>query len=1683
MQTKKNKLAKRITALVMCTVLLATSMPLMIANAAGTYNPIPAWPAAAADRGVSAYTTEDGSIMVSFPAATADTTYRSKTVTGYLLELVDLGTYDAMHTETVLLNKFVTPTGAAPYEEEITAAEIAAKLVGGLDENHRYNVTITAVDSDGWFSDELNTIVSNVPKFTYDPEMYSPIVDYAHAMREMMTFESDSHGTALGVVSGGCIQLGGAENQTGVEDPTSATNKDSQGMRVRITGIPAGVEQTFDTAYSRQTWDFTGAKEVWFWLDMTQAAVTGLSFRLRTHEKVWVDWNGFSRSNPYLTSANRMGDIVYSTKGYTGGDAYIYVQRADGGWQKQMMKADGTVDLGYFKGYVRVPLEFFCSETASVVGVSNQELGVGTNRMNGNSVNTSNIESWLSSLLFSDVTVDPAGTNINDALLLQHRAYCSESGFGGGGTKHTWVFNNKGLMQHETSGFYDSVSDELKKQTAVMLAAGLGESEARTTVTTGGESTDRAYVKDGTVMNREAGVKAISDLYSAGIAFSGCGAESVDKCVFMDNILFYKDNDNPYPENTLNGSVNTGSTVATYFDQTKEIPRAIFTACETYFNDPNWSDYRAVAYIESLIDGYKRAYGEAGVDISFLDETALTATADALLMRESWNLFLDARQKCQEADTYTKDNNEPDDLVPALERELEKLPDPSSLYSMSDALKAVVDRLHRIYGKLNLGQLDNLGEVAEQKMIDYFTYMETVLQENSMPVGQVLTDNPFIPFADFEQETVGTRAWQLENDSQNYNQVGKDYRYLKSFVSYTTQEFRDFTGYSSDTTSTSLSSDDATMNGFKGSLMQNGAWAYITENGFQGSNGATMTVDSQAYSSGQGYYNIISSSYMGANSATFDEQRANNMGQSTIKLGSLAKAMSGSVSPPLSLVFYADFSQMTDIRVAFSISTYYGGKPDDFAMDMSNDAASRLFYLLDPNSGEWVAANNADCQYALVSSGGADTDGDGVADLTLKNYKGFVMVPLYHFKKGGDAWNRGLKLDETQEALDTIWRISIGVAPGSSKGAADMDGETFTIDNIGFSYDPVFYADVAASRGITDKPFDEIFKAKALPAEKFEKAVTAIDPYEDTSLATATANARALYNTLSDYQKTRSSVIKAEARLQTYELWVTDPSTRPTAAMTAGELDAIVAALPNAAKAAKNVEDDKDLYYPGLVSDGAGGYTANYAAYGLTAAQVDEIIALYTDTYKRLTTTEKAALTLKSDFINAYNAAMRCKSLDNMAADLQTYTTQLQTLYTNIREDKVAGDGSNVNFIKSDETNRTLLHDLEDSYNALDYFAKRLLVENQFKPQFSRAPSAVKRVLKNSDTYTLTDGTTLLGGIKTTLARYDTLLNDTKAVLDSRTLFTNAQLQELDSTVTEYKNMLAAYYNVDELNAKIAEILDLFHVYDCSVSDALIALDKNTLSGSSTYAVNYFEQYPVPAAGEEWYIAFTSENGTMKNGVHTLDYQVEITVGGTVKTYSSAELLAGIPAAEAKALCTVANNTYTASSPLSAVIRPHFNTVPADAFTGQYSDMLYATLVDKDGNPVTDKAGNPLRKAITVTYAAEDSYAVTYPAEVQIAWQDTSEHTAGYTVKSSLAAGASLSVRAAANADGKMTNVNTVDTLQMIVSNGGATAFSGENTAATPAVQPSVHVETFDNKAVGQYTGTVTYTVTYTPAP
>lgn len=1653
MQKKNRKLGKRITALAMSIVLLATSMPFMIANAAGEYNPVPTWPAEKADRGVSAYTNDTDGITVSFPQATANTTYRpDKEVVGYLLELIDLGAYDTVHTETAVLNKFVTPTGSGPYSAEITKAEITAKLPDGIDDNHRYDVTITAVGSDGWFSDELHTIVSNVPKFEYDAEMYSPIAEFNHAMREMMTFEgANGSNAATGVVTGGVLQDLAQAEQTGVEDPKSPTDKDSNAMRLRITGIPTQ-KQTYDTAWSRQTWDFSQAEEVWFWLDLSQVDLQGLSFRLRANEKWWNHWADGKVKTDYSVDGRNdvMGATVFSTAGYTGADAYCYMQRADGGWEKQKMNADGTLDIGNFRGYVRIPLRFFCSEADSVVNATNAKITT------GGSKDDAGANSYK---LSSPVTVDPAGTCVTDALLLQNLCY-------------SW-----------THGFFGSTTEN--REVGTMLAAGISEPTA--------SDSRRATVNaDGTVNNHENGYKAIEDLYAAGIAFTGCSADSVDKTLFVDNVLFYKPNDNPYPPNTVGSNASsTGFPVAQYFDQTKEIPRAIFTACRTYFTDPNWSDYRAVAYIENLIAGYKKAYGDAGVDTAFLEEANLATAAAALDMTPAWNWFLDARQRCSEADTYAKDNNEPDDLVPMLERELEKLPDPTTMISMSEEMQAAIEHIHKIYGKLNLGQLDNLGRETEERLVAYFAYLKYTLQQNSLPVGQVLTNNPFIPFADFESEPVGSRAWQLANDTQHYNTVRMDYRYLKSFVTYVPHNFNDFTGYNTDTGSTSLSSADPLMDPLKGAVMPTGSWGYITEDGFQGSHGATMTVDNQSYSSGQGRYNIMSFSYMGANSATFDEQRAHNMGQ--VRLGDLAQGFSGGDNDiPLCLVMYVDFSHYSDVRVAFTVGTYMDNKPEAFAMDMGNNSADRKFFMLNPKTGNWVKANNADSQYALTSSGGADTDGDGTIDLSLRNYKGFIMVPLYHFKRGGNITVRGQKLDEQAEALNTIWQVSIGVAPGSDAGAVQMDTRTYTVDNVGFSYDPTLYSSGVATRqanGIVDKNFDEIFKAKSLPAYEFERAVADIDPYSgrnsgDTAFATAVQAARNMYGVLNAFQKELDSVKKAESMLATYESWVADPSLIPQPATPFSEISNAINALPDAAKTASGTGAN-DLPYPGLVKDEATNtYAVNYAAFGFTKETCQAAISLYEDSYKLFTAAEKAALSQadKEQMLNAYNAAKRCQNIDAMLTEMRAYVADITNLYVNLQEDPVAGDGSKVNFVATDAANLEKLRTLDTSYNEMDYFAKVILREGQYGAQFSNAAAAVKRVMKNAETYTLTDGSVLQGGILTTVARYTQLVADTSAKLTARETFTDAEIQEMSTMVQGYLHMIPAFYNVFEMNEQIANLLALFDVHSVSLSSEKIELKEDTLRAASTYKVEYSERSPETLSEAPYKIAVSSANGKMLGGTSELDYKVDITVNGTKKTYTASELASGLPAADAD-LFTVENNKYTPAAPLAVEVSAYLDTAPASV-PGVLADTISLTLVTEDGTPVLDKAGNAIQKTIQVTFAGDDTYTVTYPAEVQVSWNDSGEKDVSYSVTGALQSGAQLAVSVTNDGTGKLNASGTDATLSYTATNFGTPEiFSGTCTDAQPANKPTVAVSGWESAPVGSYRTTLTYTVEYTPAP
>lgn len=113
------------------------------------------------------------------------------------------------------------------------------------------------------------------------------------------------------------------------------------------------------------------------------------------------------------------------------------------------------------------------------------------------------------------------------------------------------------------------------------------------------------------------------------------------------------------------------------------------------------------------------------------------------------------------------------------------------------------------------------------------------------------------------------------------------------------------------------------------------------------------------------------------------------------------------------------------------------------------------------------------------------------------------------------------------------------------------------------------------------------------------------------------------------------------------------------------------------------------------------------------------------------------------------------------------------------------------------------------------------------------------------------------------------------------------------------------------------------------------------------------------------------------------------------------------------------------------------------------------------------------------------SYTVTIPAGVTVAWNDTSAQDMTYSVESQLLIGASLKVSVVADNGGTMTATGTTDTLTFTVAGGDEVEFGPVNPANTTApnvvggTNASVSIADFSGKAVGAYTGTLTYTVTY----
>lgn len=1752
-KNSKIKIGKSITAVLLCVVLLVTSIPMVLAAGEGEYDPIPTF-TESDKREAAATLNDDGGITVSFPAAkVSERKTGTKTIDGYMLELVDLGTYTEVHTSTVLLRKMVSPTGTAPYTAEITADEIKTKVPAGLSDDHRYNITITAYDSDGWFSEAVNAYVSDVPTYVYNADAYAPVTNNVLAMREVLTFDkkgqADSHGSFSDdgtdertaeinnvrstsgsldyMQEGNHLTVGGRTDGVGVKDTGN-----SYGYAMRIeSAATTDSPQSFDTTWSRQTWDPTGASEIWYYLDFSQVSVTGLSFRLRSNEK-WFAQDFDNSYNDKDNAFNRYGDMIYSTvgttkAGYMGEDPYLYLQQTDGSWKKVMLK-DGTVDLDHFKGYVRIPLQFMCSETDSVVTESNEDFGVKNpvsdmyvwnnsdkTKANANKYYNEKIK------LSQSVVVDPAGTSISDALLIRRYSF----------------------RINKTS----TLSGEYYIDGGTMLAPCMTTADGGKTTA---DSPKRAYIdktKIGTgedpVVNRTNAFKAIEDIMSAGFKFTGCSYDpastsletnngSVGKKIFLDNVLFYRTDGQKYSENTLNGETNTGTPVKTYYDQETEIPRAIFNACQKYIEDPNSYDYRAVKYIEDLIAGYKKSIeeynkseeaGKSGIiDASFLEESALDTKAAALGMTEAWEKYKTAKQACIDGKTYGSANSGAEDFIPMISTKLEQLPDfDENTLAVSDEDKAVVKSLYEVYIRLNLSQLAMLGRAEEEKLLKYFSFIEEELADNSVVIGQALTNNKVIPFGDFSSLEKGTRSWQFEN-SKYAGKVGQDYYYSKGYLTYQVP-FASLSAHREDTATPTLIptgalGNDPQRNGIT-DYRQNGTSAIITSNGLEGKNAATVTINNQYAEDRKGWYNCISITKglvdeEPSSSGDYSALRANNM--SSESLGDFAKSYTKNdigETDRLALVFYADFSQLDTFSMAFNISSYYDGAAEDYTLDFGSNNAASYFYLINPKTGEWAKCTPKDESkrriYAYTSEYGIDT-GDGDY-LTLSHYKGYVMVPLFQFSRGvqGISATSNYRIDEKAESLNNIFRVTIGIAPLSNyndssvngKSATAMNGKSFTIGSVGFTYRQGTSAYGAGVQNRTgDISFDDYAQVKSLTSMQFENAVADVDIYKANTRTEKINTALALYAQLSDYQKSIPSVARAYSVLQKYKS-IDDGITlldQPQIAVT--DLKPLIEAMPAAATGG-SVTGSNALPYPGFVigtdASGTEKPLIDYGAYSLTAADVQNIINWYEQSYERYTDEAIAALGTENvtKMENLYKVAKRLRLLENYR---DGYTSDSGTAITGIKDlnalvASMYGETGKATDLTTDcrlmPTGQTAaLENYLEKYNDLDYYAKYILTDKADKfasaPQYknyAKSAAAVNKVLANIKTYTddIT-GKTVKGGVVRLEEKYTTLYNTVKGQMD------NSGIQDLTAiteAVEEYNSFKGYIRQVQEVNDGntvnssdgealhgIIDTLRLFPNFASAVDKDSVALNKDATTGTAVFTLSNAVDYP----DGSYTLRVTSKNGGLKDATGTThDYNVAMT-GAIEKTVTADALKTSPETAD------VANNTASAAAPKAINF-----TFTATGVTVTSEDVITIELIDKaTGEVAVDKTTNePVRKTVNIHFAADDFFEVTIPAEIDVPWGETEAVDVSYKVTSSLDTGSKIGVsvaRSASVANDTLTNAATSTyALPYTSQNFTSTEFTGKNEGAFPAQKPSLTISGWTDAPIAEYSTTLTYTVDY----
>jgi len=280
-------------------------------------------------------------LNLTFTAATDD-----DMVLAYEIKYIDKATNKTITTQYVYSDYYLNPQPSLMKKNVEFSTTKRALYPMKPNYPYDYYVEVRAVDCFGMKSAPIRSgTVPGDPSGleeditpTFDPQAqwkFKLFTDYSYLEEGYVPtvgvdFDSWPVSTASDFHPYAATSKNGYANSTAITKRVNGTANQFDVISWRID------EETFKKYYNT---DFTGAEEFWVWVDFSDVAFDMCYF-------------GFRESLFY--------GVEYQTK-VSGkiSDTYFYIQDGNGGWIKVPFNSDGSMDIGYYKGFIRFDVEYF----------------------------------------------------------------------------------------------------------------------------------------------------------------------------------------------------------------------------------------------------------------------------------------------------------------------------------------------------------------------------------------------------------------------------------------------------------------------------------------------------------------------------------------------------------------------------------------------------------------------------------------------------------------------------------------------------------------------------------------------------------------------------------------------------------------------------------------------------------------------------------------------------------------------------------------------------------------------------------------------------------------------------------------------------------------------------------------------------------------------------------------------------------------------------------------------------------------------------------------------------------------------------------------------------------------------------------------------------------------------------